>query len=153
MRTLQPVEHFLRDLRFGARLLGRGPGFTAVAVLSLALGIDVGPELACNWPDVRHIGHDRAGFRSSPAVRGTRVPVAESLKTHTRSVIGTAAHGRRVPVGKLLIAGKWRSPSCCCLERRCLCGAFMPWSRWMSVRPGSRPRGVDRPALIGLRHG
>ena len=39
MRTLQPVEHFLRDLRFGARLLGRGPGFTAVAVLSLALGI------------------------------------------------------------------------------------------------------------------
>ena len=39
MRTLRPVEHFLRDLRFGARLLVRGPGFTAVAVLSLALGI------------------------------------------------------------------------------------------------------------------
>src|SRR5919106_205993 len=38
-RTLRPVEHFLRDLRFGARLLARGPGFTAVAVLSLALGI------------------------------------------------------------------------------------------------------------------
>ena len=39
MRTLRPVEHFLHDLRFGARLLARGPGFTAVAVLSLALGI------------------------------------------------------------------------------------------------------------------
>jgi predicted permease len=39
MRTLRPVEHFLRDLRFGARLLARGPGFTTVAVLSLALGI------------------------------------------------------------------------------------------------------------------
>jgi predicted permease len=39
MRTLRPVEHFLRDLRFGARLLARGPGFTIVAVLSLAVGI------------------------------------------------------------------------------------------------------------------
>src|ERR687891_573341 len=39
MRTLRPVEQFLRDLRFGIRLLARGPGFTAVAVLSLALGI------------------------------------------------------------------------------------------------------------------
>ena len=39
MRTLRPVEHFLQDLRFGARLLARGRGFTTVAVLSLALGI------------------------------------------------------------------------------------------------------------------
>ena len=39
VRTLRPLEHFLHDLRFGARLLARGPGFTAVAVLSLALGI------------------------------------------------------------------------------------------------------------------
>src|SRR5688500_4392936 len=39
MRTLRPVEHFLHDLRFGARLLVRGRGFTGVAVVSLALGI------------------------------------------------------------------------------------------------------------------
>jgi predicted permease len=39
VRTLRPVEQFLHDLRFGARLLIRGPGFTSVAVLSLALGI------------------------------------------------------------------------------------------------------------------
>jgi len=33
------LTQFVRDLRFGARLLRRSPAFTATAVLSLALGI------------------------------------------------------------------------------------------------------------------
>jgi len=38
-RQTQTVEHLVRDLQFGARLLRRSPGFTSVAILSLALGV------------------------------------------------------------------------------------------------------------------
>ena len=39
MRGIRFIETLFQDLRYGARMLMREPGFTAASVLSLALGI------------------------------------------------------------------------------------------------------------------
>jgi hypothetical protein len=64
-RRLLVVEHLVHDVRFGLRLLRKSPGFTAVAVVTLALAISANAVVF--------------GIMDALVLRPLNVPEAESL--------------------------------------------------------------------------
>jgi putative ABC transport system permease protein len=78
MRRVNLIENTLQDLRFAGRMLRRSPGFTAVAILSLALGV----------------GANTAIFQLLDAVRLRSLPVAKP-----RELAEVRVSGGPPPVG------------------------------------------------------
>src|SRR5579863_908539 len=70
VRTVAWLETFLQDLRFGLRMLRKNPGFTAVAVLTLALGIGANTAIFSVT--------DTLLFRSLPFHRPDRIALIQN---------------------------------------------------------------------------
>ena len=79
------MESLLRDLRLAIRSLARNPGFTAVSVLTLALGI----------------GATTAVFSVVYGVLFRPLPFPDA----DRFVANRAAHGRRAGPGRRIASG------------------------------------------------
>lgn len=104
-RGLPFLETRLQDLRFGLRMLAKNPGFTAVAVSTLALGIGASTAifsvvdgvllrpLPYRNPDqlVRLWEHNESGGRMKFAD-----PNFEALQAQSRSLQGLAEYGAQV---------------------------------------------------------
>ena len=78
MNTIASLDAAWRDLRYGARLLRRSPGFAVVAILSLALGV----------------GANTAIFQLLDAVRIRTLPVANPQELMEVRIANTAGGGR-----------------------------------------------------------
>ena len=100
------MQTLWQDLRFGLRMLGKAPGFTAIAILTLALGIGANTAiftvvntvllepLAYPQPD-RLVELEQSGPHGSATI--TSVPIFNVLRDQTQLFDAVAAYDRGGP--------------------------------------------------------
>ncbi|HYY73025.1 MAG TPA: ABC transporter permease, partial [Candidatus Bathyarchaeia archaeon] len=100
--ALRLVDHVARDVRFGVRLLLKNPGFTAAAVIALALGIGADTAMysivngALSW-DFGLDNRDRVVIVNSVNTGrsqewGASYPDFRDFRAQTKSLAGLAAY-------------------------------------------------------------
>jgi putative ABC transport system permease protein len=77
MRGLKDLDNFVQDLRYGLRLLAKNPGFAAVAVITLALGIGANTTIfSVAWRPMRYHDANRLLMVWETRPEGSRSPVS-----------------------------------------------------------------------------
>ncbi len=120
-RALPVLETLLQDLRYGARMLRKNPGFTCVGVLTLALGIAVNTTVFTAFdalflrPRPVKDPNSLAGvFRTTPGGRDGRFSYLDYLyyRDHSRSFsdLSLFAFGMAVTSSDLPAAGPEATP-------------------------------------------
>jgi tetrahydromethanopterin S-methyltransferase subunit F len=78
MNTIGMLDAIVRDVRYGARQIGRNRGFASVAVLTLALGIG---SVAAMYSIIHNVLLDPFPYsRSDPAARARRLEPMTTLR-------------------------------------------------------------------------
>src|SRR5208337_4953442 len=71
------IDSLLQDIRFGLRMLAKNPGFTAVAVITLAVGIGANTTIfSVAWRPMRYRDANRLLIVWETRPGGTRSPVS-----------------------------------------------------------------------------
>jgi predicted permease len=114
MNSLVSVEELGRDLRYAARQLVKNPGFAAIAIVTLALGIGVNSTIFSmvngllfrslhieNEPQVREVGFRQKGGSYGPQMS---VPELEAVEKQTKGVFSEVV-GAQFGLDGMTVAG------------------------------------------------